>query len=395
MYSILNLRVGILVTIISPFVLFFYCEYAVYYSVLYSCSWPTLDSQQGSDTTLAFLVLGDPHLIGKSGHWFDRLRREWQMERSFSSAITLFQPEFLLLLGDAFDEGASYSAPQTNAFENDFKRFNRIFNSSDIPIYVAIGNHDLGFHSDLHRKPHTLGRWEKYFGEANRMFTVKNQPFLMLNSMTFANDNCQYCNATEDRLSALTAPDPEATAEVKPILLLHFPLYRANEKECEEIDINSAFLQKMDEYRDSSLMEQEHNKPVFDHTNRPGYDTVSKDATNNILTAAKPMFVFSAHTHYFCAYRHILEDGTTVQEVTVSTFNWRNRNDPSFLLVKVDPLAAEVKYSVCRLPQERTVAYIYAAGALFWTLLFVFVTYSLLHTPFAKSYFKHKENKEL
>jgi metallophosphoesterase superfamily enzyme len=52
------------------------------------------------------ILLSDPHLLGTQyGHWFDKLRREWQMKRSFQTAMNYFQPEVVFILGDIFDEG--------------------------------------------------------------------------------------------------------------------------------------------------------------------------------------------------------------------------------------------------------------------------------------------------
>ena len=56
----------------------FYCEFLVYYLVLWQCSYPTSSS---TESTRA-MVLADTHLLGsRKGHWFDKLRREWQMHR--------------------------------------------------------------------------------------------------------------------------------------------------------------------------------------------------------------------------------------------------------------------------------------------------------------------------
>jgi hypothetical protein len=57
--------------------------------------------------------------------------------------------------------------------------------------------------------------------------------------------------------------------------------------------------------------------------------------------------VLSAHAHHFCD-RHF-EGGT--REVTVSTFTWRNRDDPSFLLLYA---YKDGSYSIdqCLLPRE-------------------------------------------
>ena len=57
----------------------FYCEFFVYYLVLWQCSYP---SSPLSSTSMRAMVLADTHLLGsRKGHWFDKLRREWQMHR--------------------------------------------------------------------------------------------------------------------------------------------------------------------------------------------------------------------------------------------------------------------------------------------------------------------------
>ena len=88
--------------------LFVFCECLIYYLVIFQCSWPEIDLE-GTNRRfepLKTMMLTDTHLLGpKHGHWFDKLRREWQMERAFQTAISHFQPDVVFLLGDLFDEG--------------------------------------------------------------------------------------------------------------------------------------------------------------------------------------------------------------------------------------------------------------------------------------------------
>jgi len=49
-----------------------YNEFLVYYIVLSNCRWPHGLSQ--TESTHAMLI-SDPHLLGPTGHWWDRLRR--------------------------------------------------------------------------------------------------------------------------------------------------------------------------------------------------------------------------------------------------------------------------------------------------------------------------------
>jgi hypothetical protein len=51
---------------------------------------------QVEDQTLRAMFAADTHLLGtRQGHWFDKLRREWQMKRSFQTAMTYFRLGFV------------------------------------------------------------------------------------------------------------------------------------------------------------------------------------------------------------------------------------------------------------------------------------------------------------
>ena len=92
--------------------LFLFCEWLIYHLVIFQCTWPEISqegSQEGGNSQhepLKTMLLTDTHLLGpRNGHWFDKLRREWQMERAFQTAISYFKPDVVFLLGDLFDEG--------------------------------------------------------------------------------------------------------------------------------------------------------------------------------------------------------------------------------------------------------------------------------------------------
>ena len=92
--------------------LFVFCEYLIYYLVIFQCSWPEINIEETNRPSepLKTMFLTDTHLLGsKDGHWFDKLRREWQMERAFQTAISYFNPDVVFLLGDLFDEGMKCS----------------------------------------------------------------------------------------------------------------------------------------------------------------------------------------------------------------------------------------------------------------------------------------------
>lgn len=109
----------------------------------FQCHWPAK-----IDNSVKAMLLADTHLIGPHrGHWFDRLRREWQMRRAFQSTIWLHQPDVVFILGDVFDEGQWVSDKN---FREYLLRFHTIFQTpNQMPVYSAVGNHDIGFHYRL------------------------------------------------------------------------------------------------------------------------------------------------------------------------------------------------------------------------------------------------------
>ena len=84
-----------------------------------------------------------------------KLFREWQMYRSYQTALKLFQPDAVFLLGDIFDEGkwatdeewARYVATAKEIFKT----------PPSIDFFAIIGNHDVGFHHSI--TPQKLNRW--------------------------------------------------------------------------------------------------------------------------------------------------------------------------------------------------------------------------------------------
>ena len=85
-------------------VTFFYNEYLIFWHVFwFGCGWA-----RPSETSrlLNVVLLADTHLLGsRNGHWFDKLRREWQQHRAFQTARALLRPDLVVIVGDLTDEG--------------------------------------------------------------------------------------------------------------------------------------------------------------------------------------------------------------------------------------------------------------------------------------------------
>ena len=119
------------------------------------CDWPK--SLGVEENQLRALIIADTHLLGPfRGHWFDKLRREWQMSTSFQAATYIHSPDVVFLLGvfhsfnfkslplsnivltvetgDVFDEGEWVNQKE---YENYVNRFHYLFPAYNMQVIVG------------------------------------------------------------------------------------------------------------------------------------------------------------------------------------------------------------------------------------------------------------------
>uniref|UniRef100_F7HMG6 Metallophosphoesterase 1 n=1 Tax=Callithrix jacchus TaxID=9483 RepID=F7HMG6_CALJA len=290
------------------FAVLLFCEFLIYYLVIFQCKWPevkptTDDGEQATrEPVLKAMFLADTHLLGEFlGHWLDKLRREWQMERAFQTALWLLQPEVIFILGDVFDEG-KWSTPE--AWADDVARFQKMFrHPSHMQLKVVAGNHDIGFHYEMNI--YKVKRFEKVFS-SERLFSWKGINFVMVNSVALKGDGCGICSKAEAELTEVS--------------------HRLN-------------------------------------------------CSRELLWWLQPRLVLSGHTHSACEVHH---EGR-VPELSIPSFSWRNRNNPSFIMGSITP--TDYALSKCYLPREHVVLIIYC-GAVGFLVVLTLTHFGLLASPF-------------
>lgn len=174
--------------------------------------------------------------------------------------------------------------------------------------------------------------------------------FVSVNSMALERDGCSLCNEAELNIKSIEKKLNQLKKNDKysqPIVLQHFPTYRQTDENC--LDVNSI---NNDQYREK-------------------WDTLSKESTEFINRSLEPRIYFSGHSHHYCR----LKNSVGVDEFTVASFNWRNINNPSFLLAIFTP--NDYSTSKCELPKETTVIGIYVIGAVF-SIIFAFIDFSTI-----------------
>ncbi|TRZ21822.1 hypothetical protein HGM15179_005305 [Zosterops borbonicus] len=246
-----------------------------------------MSEKETSASVLKAIILADTHLLGEiKGHWLDKLRREWQMERSFQTALWLLQPDIVFILGDVFDEG-KWSSPQ--AWADDVRRFGKMFRHSvSTELVVIAGNHDIGFHYEM--TTYKVNRFEKLFNfTSGKLITRKGINFVLVNSVAMEGDGCAVCQTSEAKLVALShklncsqqkanhsnkrCSDVEKLPASEPILLQHYPLYRKSDAECTGED---------------SAPPEEKNIPF-----KEKYDVLSQEASQKLVPSTTRYGLFS------------------------------------------------------------------------------------------------------
>merc|ERR1712179_685149 len=303
----------------------FYNEFLIYYLVLSSCSYP---KEIPGDHSMRAMILADTHLLGsRNGHWFDKLRREWQMHRTFQTAQTIFSPEHVFFLGDLFDEG-KWCPPEE--FDYYVARFTSLFSvdRSKTEVHVMAGNHDIGFHYAV--TPYLDTRFREAFNtKAVHYKVIKGTPFVIINSMAMEGDGCFLCAKAVQDLEKLKQKLKSRARNIRPILLSHFPLYRQSDEHCDEPDEAPAD-EKSVKFRER-------------------WDCISRESSNLLLASIEPRLILSGHTHHGCNTSH----GVDIVEISVSSFSWRNKKKPAFLLAYFS--ADSYAISKCYMPDENTV----------------------------------------
>ncbi|XP_058447627.1 metallophosphoesterase 1 homolog [Malaya genurostris] len=320
-------------------------EFFVYYLVLLNCQWPTKPIPINGLEPVKVMLLADVHLLGPvHGHWFDKLRREWQMHRTFQSAMTLFRPEVVFILGDIFDEGNWVNQKEFEAYVD---RFRKLFHTpTGTQLHSVVGNHDIGFHYATH--PYLVQRFEKTFNHTGvTLNSIRGVNFVTINSIAMEGDGCQLCETAEKELRAISTifkcgrgigqckNVPKLAEYSQPVVLQHFPMYRDSDKDCNE-----------------------HDSPEIE-LYRERWEVISKESTDLIGELLGPRLAFSGHSHHYC---HVAKNRLGIEEYTLPSFSWRNKDNPSFILAQIS--LSDYTVARCQMPVESTIINIYLVGGI-------------------------------
>ncbi|KAJ8675871.1 hypothetical protein QAD02_011657 [Eretmocerus hayati] len=260
--------------------------------------------------------------------------------------------------GDIFEEGLWAGPDEFNGY---VMRYRSIFsNPQNTKLFVLVGNHDIGFFKEI--TPYLNSRFEtEMLAPSVRRIDLNGVHFILINSMLMEGNNCLLCNTTEDAIQNIgeelkcykgnissCANNTSINEKYsQPILLQHFPLFRESDEICHEPD------EAPHDIKNDKFIER--------------WDCLSKEATEKLLDTLNPRLVVDGHTHHGCQTK----PRENILEITVPSFSWRNKNNPSILLGLFTP--ADYAVSKCYLTVQTTVIAIYIlvgfclATYLFWS----------------------------
>ncbi|UJR21960.1 hypothetical protein I4U23_025028 [Adineta vaga] len=166
-------------------------------------TWPDIDKLANKSTVERLLLVADPQLIGEKDEGFfgfiTRNDADRYLAQTFSRAHDYVKPNWVLFLGDIFDEGLSASSIE---FHRYFERFDTIFQyKKHEKKYIVIpGDNDVGGEYYGDKKPYLRLRFRNYFGRMIKLYELDDIEFLRLDIDMFES----YVDVNQNRIMEQT-----------------------------------------------------------------------------------------------------------------------------------------------------------------------------------------------
>ncbi|CAF4569108.1 unnamed protein product [Rotaria sp. Silwood1] len=153
-----------------------------------SLNWPNIEEIAKKPSVEKLLLVADPQLIGEKDEgilgFITRREADRYLAKTFPQANAYVKPDWIIFLGDIFDEGLSASDDE---FKRYFNRFNSIFDyKNHEQRYIIIpGDNDVGgeYHGD--EQPILRQRFRNYFGRIIALYHQNDIQFLKLDMDMF------------------------------------------------------------------------------------------------------------------------------------------------------------------------------------------------------------------
>ncbi|CAF1262359.1 unnamed protein product [Rotaria sordida] len=151
-------------------------------------NWPNIEEIAKKSSVEKLLLVADPQLIGEKDEgilgFITRREADRYLAKTFAQANAYVKPDWIVFLGDIFDEGLSASDDE---FKRYFERFNLIFDyKNHEQRYIIIpGDNDVGGEYYGDRQPILRERFRNYFGRIIALYHQNDIEFLKLDMDMF------------------------------------------------------------------------------------------------------------------------------------------------------------------------------------------------------------------
>ena len=232
--------------------LFYMLVFIVFYNefLIYWLSYLNYPSISQSYNGIRLLFVADPQLIGDNDEpWYLKAIAKWDSDRyvqkTFHVASYYTNPDFIIFLGDLFDEGVKSSDQQFNSY---YKRFTKIFKikNQTLPKMIFLsGDNDIGGeYNDRTKKLEK--RFEDYFGS---LIQFKWHEYISFLKLDLDRSSGTYTKMKRDYIRKLIKNNSLELSYM--FILNHATIYGGNNDETNDLitDTNAALVIKGDDHR--------------------------------------------------------------------------------------------------------------------------------------------------
>ncbi|KAL1735503.1 Metallo-dependent phosphatase-like protein [Schizophyllum commune] len=332
----------------------FYFELWTFHRHAGSCEWP-VPRQDRVDDAEHVLLVADPQILDMNSYpgrhpalqWLSQVIVDLNLRKNWRAAMRS-RPDKIIFLGDMLDNGRMEMTDEEYSAYH--RRFRRVFQGSGTtPTYYIPGNHDIGLGepSAYSRSTQADERYVAHFGEPNKIVHAGAHALVMIDAPSLVDEDRERISLgrTFDEWAfppngtmAFAKTIPRDIDDATPrILLTHIPLHRPPKSGCGPL-------------RERGTIRAGHGG---------GYEnTISRDASQMLLEAIKPTYVFSGDDHDYCEYTHHYS-GRIAQEITVKSLSMAmGVRRPGYQLLSLAPAergaddAAAAATALCLLPDQ-------------------------------------------
>ncbi|CAG8545729.1 1570_t:CDS:2 [Paraglomus brasilianum] len=350
-------------------------EVLVFHMAAWNCGWPEI-SEWNTNTAKPFhmTIITDPQLIDENSYnrarVMTRLTEFYSdnyMRKNWKNLLHYFDSDAIMILGDLLDSGRELDDKR---WSEEHIRFNNLFQmagKSRVPVYYAVGNHDIGIGDTI--VPAANKRFRDVYGKVNYELSLGNHTIVVLDTLSFgASDEIskearEFVKGFENRTDHTHSPR---------ILMTHVPLFRGlATADCGPFRQRGNMIPYMYGYQYQTMMYPE--------------------PTETILDSIKPVLTISGDDHDFCEIYHEKggSNGEGSFEVTVPTYSFTmGVRKPGFLLLSLynptnSSSSATFTYRLCFLPDQLQIFIFYGFLLSFTIITFLACAYYDMRTQTA------------